>query len=190
MALRLRQLLLLTACVVAMILAGCGSDDGSRDLTGEPFTAQNEEDFNRNLSQIDEMVTEGDCTGAQSKLDALTNAVNTVPPEIDQQLKDDLIELLGRLGDQIQGECLADETTTTTDETTDETTTTTDETTTTTDETTTTTTTTDTAEEPSQPEPPDDEPTTPPSSGGGGGSGGTTPPDGGSGGVAPREATP
>ena len=193
MVLRLRQLLmLLTDCAVAIIVAGCGGDDGTRDLTGEPFTEQNEMDFNRNLDQINQMVEEHDCEGAQSKLDALTNAVNTVPPEIDQQLKDDLIELLGRLGDQIQGECMEEQTTTEEDTTEEPTADTTAVEPTTT---TTTTTTTDTAEEPQTPETPDtpDTPDTP--SGGTGGQGGTGGGgtggggvDPGSGGVAPREA--
>ena len=184
MALRLRQLLLLpTALAVAIILTGCGAGGGSRDLTGEPFTEQNEMDFNRNLEQIGDLVGEGECERAQQKLDALTAAVGQVPPEIDQRLKDDLIELLGRLGDQIQGQCETVETTTSTTTRDDTTAPTIEETTTTT---TTTAETTDTTE-----------PTPPTAPGGGTQPGGGTPPGGtlpgggttpGSGGIAPRGA--
>ena len=183
MARRLRQLpLLLTACAVVIIVVGCGGSDSSRDLTGEPFSEQNEMDFNGALDKIGDLVAEGDCDGAQQKLDTLTAAAEGVPSDIDQALKDDLVELLGRLGDQIQGQCDPAETTTTT---TEEDTTTTADTTTTTEEPTET-----TDSVPEQPQPP----TTPPGQGGTpggpppsggsnpGGSGGT----GGSGGVTPR----
>lgn len=190
MARRLRQLpLLLTACAVVIIVAGCGGGGNSRDLTGEPFSEQNEMDFNGALDKIGDLVAEGDCDGAQQKLDTLTAAAEGVPSEVDQALKDDLVELLARLGDQIQGQCDPAATTTTT--TAADTTTSADTTTTTEEQTGTGGPTETTGTAPEQPQPP----TTPPGQGGTpggpppsggsnpGGSGGT----GGSGGIAPRE---
>lgn len=192
----LRQIsLLLTALAVTIVVAGCGGGDDSRDLTGEPFTAQNELDFNAKLDKIEGLVAEGECDEAQQNLDTLTVAVEGVPSDVDQQLKDDLIELLGRLGDQVQGECQQAETTTTED-TTEEPDTTTVEPTTTTTTTTTTDETTDTTQEPTPPETP--EPPSNPGQGGNPGSGGTPGggqggqggggTDPGSGGITPRAA--
>lgn len=105
--------------VVGLVLLGCGGGDSSAELSGEPFTAENEADFNAKLDKIDGYVAEGRCDTAQSNLDALTTAVGGVAPETDEGLKTDLLDLLSQLGDQIDTECVPTDTTTetTTDDT-------------------------------------------------------------------------
>ncbi|MFN8152462.1 MAG: hypothetical protein U0R24_15230 [Solirubrobacterales bacterium] len=193
---RLRIALVLSLAAAALLAAGCGGSDDSQELTGEPFTAQNEADWNGALTKIGDLVTADDCAGAQQKLDTLRDAVEGVPADVDESLKDDLIDLLGQLDEQISTECEPADTTTTESDTTDESTTTTTETTTedtTTEDTTKTETTETTPTEPDQPETP-----TPPSgqggtpgggtTGGGGTGGGGGGGTGGTGGIAPREA--
>lgn len=109
--------------VVGLVLLGCGGGDSSAELSGEPFTAQNEEDFNGKLDKIDGYVAEGRCDTAQSNLDALVTAVGNVPPETDEGLKTDLLDLLSQLGDQIDSECVPADTATTSSTSTEPTTT-------------------------------------------------------------------
>lgn len=198
MALRRRQIALcLSFLAVAIPVAGCGSSNGSEDLTGEPFTAQDGEAFTGALNELKGRIGDGDCDGAQDKLDALVVAVNAVPADTDEGLKNDLLDLLDQLRGQVSDQCMpGDDTTSSTD--TDETTTSSDETTTstttsTTDETQTDTDTTktdSTETEPNIPSPPENslpgQGGTPPGQGGtppgqGGGNGGSD-----SGGISPR----
>lgn len=188
----LARLLALSAVVAAaLIVAGCGGGDSTRDLTGEEFSEGNLADFSFQLDNVQDLVDQEDCEGAIQKVDNLNGAVDDIDPAVDGGLKDDLKELLGRLSTQIGEQCQEpEETTSTTDEETAPTTT--DETTTTETTTTETTTTEDTTTTP-PPDEGDGGGTQTPTPGQGGtppGQGGTPPgqtdPGGPSGGIAPR----
>lgn len=186
MAQRRRQFALFLPMLAAAVLAvGCGGDDGTRDLTGEPFSESNVSDFSNQRDLVQGMVDDGDCEGAVQKVDTLSVAVDQISSDVDQSLKDDLKELLGKLSTQIEDQCQPEE----------ETTTTTDESSTTsTEETTTTTTTTDTTDTDTTPAPSDqgDQGDTGDSggAGGAGGSGGGSGTSPGQGGASPGGGTP
>lgn len=102
-----RQIAVCLAVVAApLALLGCGSDEGSGDLEGEPFSEQESRDFTENLDEIDGLVTAGDCEGAESKLTALIGAVEGVPAERDEGLKTDLVTALEDLDGQISDQCV------------------------------------------------------------------------------------
>jgi hypothetical protein len=110
-----RQIALLAALLAVLLFAsGCGGGGDSTDITGEKFTEQNEIDWTTNLDKIGDLAANGQCQDALDKLDNLTGAVQAVPAEIDQGLKDQLVDLLGQLGDQIDSQCEEPDTTTTT----------------------------------------------------------------------------
>ena len=163
----------------ALVAFGCGSDEGG-EVT---FTPQARDDFVNALDTAQGYLDDGDCERAIERIEGLQTAVETYP-EISDQARSDLDELLTELGGQVEEDCV-DESTTSTTTTTDEETTSststeeeTTESTTSTDEEDTTESTT-TSEETTTEPPPEEEEVVPPGQGG-------TPP--GQGGIPPGQA--
>ena len=105
----------------ALIAFGCGSDEGG-DVT---FTPQARDDFVNALDTAQGYLDDGDCDRAIERIEGLQSAVETYP-EISDQARSDLDELLTQLGDQVQEDCVDETTTSTTTSTEDEETTTSD----------------------------------------------------------------
>lgn len=165
LAFRRRFVPFLVAVAASSALLGCGSDSSERELEGEPFSEQESLDLVENLDEIQVLVEEGNCEDADNKLASVTELAENVPAERDEQLKADLLTLLGDLDEKIGTECTETEATTSSTSTQEDTATT--ETTETT-ETTTTTTDTSSDEEEGEdaettaPEEPEVPPVTPP----------------------------
>lgn len=102
-----RQIAVCLAVVaVPFALLGCGSEEDSGELEGEPFSEQEMTDFTEKLDDIDGLVTDGDCDGAKSKVTALIKATDLFPSDRDEGLKADLIAALGDLDQQISDQCV------------------------------------------------------------------------------------
>jgi hypothetical protein len=105
----------------ALIAAGCGSDEGG-DVT---FTPQARDDFVNALDTAQAYLDDGDCERAIERIEGLQSAVETYP-DISEQARSDLDELLTELGGQIEEDCVDETTTSTTTTTEDEETTSSD----------------------------------------------------------------
>ena len=135
--------------VAAMLVAGCGSDDGT-------IPQDNGDDLLATLEAVDTNTAAGECAAAQDQAESFKNKVNELPAAVDDEVKQGLQQAADQLVSLAANECEPDENTTGAQgvQTTDavETEPTTTEEPTTTQETTTEETTTEEPEEPVEPE--------------------------------------
>jgi hypothetical protein len=104
-AMRGRTQITLLACVCAAALAGCGSED-------EGTIPQDDSDrLITLLDGIDENVAGGNCDIARDQVDEFNDAVNDLPAEVDDEVKQGIQEAAGRLAELSDDPSQCDETT-------------------------------------------------------------------------------
>jgi hypothetical protein len=174
-------LALVLGLAAAFWVASCGSSDEGL-LPGKTAA-----DIVANLESVKQRAAEGDCSGAAADADTVQAQVEALGPEVDPDLKQNLLEgatQLTQLADQCVTESEATIPTETTETTTEADTTAPPETTTEADTTAPPETTPTQPPETTPTQPPETTPGPPPSSGGGGGGGGSNGSSG-SGGIGP-----
>ncbi len=85
--------------VAALALSACGSGDDAELLPGATAS-----EINSNLSQVEQLVAEGECLGAESSVAEIGNQVEALTG-VDAKLQRALAEGADRLNENIAAEC-------------------------------------------------------------------------------------
>jgi hypothetical protein len=167
---------------LAAASAGCGGDGG-----GELIPPESADQMLTTAQQISDAVNSQDCDGAQASTTELRGLVDALPAETDDEIEDALDQMVSRVDEQLEADCVEEGTTDTEEEPTEPT-----ETTETVEPTTTTTVPTETDEAPTEPAPEEEDEAPPPEQPpgeGGGPQGPSVSPPGQSGGGPPTGGT-
>jgi hypothetical protein len=105
----IRRLLAMTACVAALAMAGCGSDD-----EGDPIPQASAQDLQNQLSSIERRLETDACTdiieGEDTNVSRVDGTIDALPAEVDPDVRDALRESFNRLFELVQDECAGQET--------------------------------------------------------------------------------
>lgn len=90
-----------TIAILALVLAGCGSDDES----GEPIPARQADSLLTQLELVQDRSDRGICGGANTQIDQLEQKVADLPRDVDADVRSALEDGLDRLRELVNDEC-------------------------------------------------------------------------------------